>query len=556
MTAQDDQARGSLLVRWSARQPDTTTWGPAGNRTVLRQTAARLRRRRRLRRGLLSGGAVLVAFVGAVVGYGIYLNSQITRLDVGHLAGAAANGTVNILMVGSTSRCALKQQNPAFGLCNEGVTGVNSDVIMILHLDPRTKKVAILSLPRDLFVPNARTTGPNKIDAALYQGPTQLVSAIEEDFGIPIQHYVELNFDTFQGVVNALGGIRMYFPMPLYDAYSSLNIPTAGCQTLNGFQALAVVRARHLQYKPPTVATSNHAYWPYDPASDLSRIRRDHEFIRVMGSQVSHQGLGNPLTDRSLVAAVAPDLEVDNALGTTDMINMVLTFHGTNPESAPQSTLPVMVHAGLDYYYAGYDYGSVELASQPEDTQAIDQLLGISAGHSTMTGAPLPKPGSFSVTVENGSGVYDQAAKTAAALQALGFQATADGRVPAPGTPSEALVVYRAHDAASLADAEAVLQHLSGAAVLATGTPVGGAAVTVVTGSNFSVTAAGAGAGAGAGVGSGPTAPASPTVPGPAGSAPTTVPPSSNGLAPPTPINQALAPFDPRSCTASGGEGP
>ena len=521
-------------------------WGPAGNRVTLRQTAARLRRRRRWRRGLVSSGVVLVLLVAAVIGYAEYLNSQITRLSVGHLAGAAANGTVNILMVGSTSRCALKQQNPAFGLCNEGVTGVNSDVIMILHLDPNTKKVAILSLPRDLFVPNSRTTGPNKIDAALFQGPTQLVNAIEEDFGIPIQHYVELNFDTFQGIVNALGGIRMYFPMPLYDAFSSLNVPVAGCQTLNGFQALAVVRARHLQYKPPTVTAANHAYWPYDPSSDLSRIRRDHEFIRVLASQVTQRGLGDPLTDRSLVAAVAPDLEVDSALGTTDMINLVLTFHGTNAASAPQSTLPVVVHSGLDYYFGGYDYGSVELPSQPQDSQAIDQLLGVPAGHDTMTGERLPSPGSFPVTVENGSGVYAQSARTVTALDALGFQATSDGTVLPGGTPSETLVVYRPNDAASLADAETVLEDLSGAVVLAAGTPVGGAPVTVVTGSNFSVSP--------------------PVTATPAPSPTTTVLPSSaprtptvtaasNGLSQPTPVNQALAPFDPRSCTASGGEG-
>jgi LCP family protein required for cell wall assembly len=485
-----------------------------------------------------------------VIGYAEYLNSQITRLDVGHLAGAAANGTVNILMVGSTSRCALKQQNPAFGLCNQGVTGVNSDVIMVLHLDPGTKKVSILSLPRDLFVPNSRTTGPNKIDAALFQGPTQLVNAIEEDFAIPIQHYVELNFDTFQGIVNALGGIRMYFPMPLYDAFSSLNVPTAGCQTLNGFQALAVVRARHLQYRPPGVTTANHAYWPYDPASDLSRIRRDHEFIRVLASQVTRRGLANPLTDRSLVAAVAPDLEVDSALGTTDMINMVLTFHGTNPASAPQATLPVMVHGGLDYYFAGYDYGSVEFPSEPQDGQAVAQLLGVAAGHDTMTGARLPGPGSFAVTVENGSGVSSQAGRTAAALDALGFRATPDGTVPSGGTPSETLVVYQAHDAASLADAEAVLQDLSGAAVLAVGNPVGGAPVTVVTGSNFSVTAAAS---------TTPT-PSTTVVPTsaalPRSTTTTTTTAGTNGLSAPTPVNQALAPFDPRSCTASGGEGP
>ena len=121
-------------------------------------------------------------------------------------------------MVGSTSRCALARQNLAYGLCSAGVNGVNSDVIMILHADPSHHRLALLSIPRDLFIPNARSTGANKVDAGLFQGLTQLVSAIEEDFGIPIQHAVSLNFDQFANIVDALGGINMSFPMSVFDA--------------------------------------------------------------------------------------------------------------------------------------------------------------------------------------------------------------------------------------------------------------------------------------------------------------------------------------------------
>jgi LCP family protein required for cell wall assembly len=534
---------GSLLARWREVEPDSLARGPAASRATLRHSAERARRRRRRRRVLAGLGVTVVVLIGAVAGYGEYLNHEIKRLSVHDLSGASTNGTENILLVGTTSRCVLAQQNPAFGLCSQGVTGVNSDVVMVLHLNPATKQVAILSIPRDLFVPNARTTGNNKIDAALYQGPTQLVDVIEQDFGIPIQHYVELNFDTFQGIVNALGGINMYFPMPLFDRESSLNIPTAGCHHLNGFEALAVVRARHLQYKPPGVTTSDHAYWPQDPESDLSRIRRDHEFIRVLAGQVARRGLGNPLTDRSLVAAVAPDLEVDSGLGVTQMINLVLTFHGVNPGSAPETTMPVLVHAGLSYYYDGYNYGSVELPSEPQDTQAVDQLLGLPAGRNTLTGAALPAPSTVEVTVVNGTGMYDQAAHTAAALAALGFQASAAGNAPSPGTVTETEVVYRAHDAAAHAAAEAVLQDLSGAVVMATGTPAGGAPVSVVTGTDFTVSA---------------PQPASPGAGGttPTTAAPTTTAPIGTSLSAPTPASQSLAPFDPRSCTASGGEGP
>ena len=549
MTGEDQTPDGgSLLARWKEVEPESPTRGPAASRAALRQIAHRARRRRRLRRTLLGVGIAIVVLVGAVAGYAEYLNQEIKRLSVHDLSQVAGNGTQNILLVGSTSRCALAHQNPAFGLCSQGVTGVNSDVVMVLHLNPKTKQVAILSIPRDLFVPNARTTGHNKIDAALYQGPTQLVDAVEQDLGIPIQHYVELNFDTFQGVVNALGGIKMYFPMPLFDQESSLNIPTAGCQELNGFQALAVVRARHLQYKPPNVTTNNHAYWPQDPESDLSRIRRDHEFIRVLATEVSKRGLGNPLTDRSLVSAVAPDLQVDNGLGITDMIGLVLSFHGVDAGKAPENTLPVLVHSGLSYYYAGYNFGSVELASQPQDTQAVDQLLGLPAGRNTMTGAPLPSPSSVQVSVVNGSGVYSKGTQTVAALTALGFQATAAGTLPSAGTPSETQVVYPAHNPAALAAAEAVLQDLSGAAILAVGTPAAGAQVSVITGSAFTVSPPLPAAPA-------PGATSSTTEGRSAGTTTTTITPTSSSLSAPTAAAQALSPFDPRSCTPSGGEG-
>ncbi|HUY64273.1 MAG TPA: LCP family protein [Acidimicrobiales bacterium] len=521
----------------------------APSRAQQRQARHRARRHRRLKIGTVVTLAVLVLLAGAAVGYGEYLNHQIHRLGIANLRSTASSGverdTVNILLVGSTSRCVLAHQSAAFGICDQGVTGVNSDVVMVLHLDPDHGRAAILSIPRDLFIPNARTTGANKIDAALYQGPSQLVQAIEDDFAIPIQHYVELNFDSFQGVVDALGGIRMYFPMPLYDAYSSLNIPTAGCHTLNGFQALAVVRARHLQYKPPGVTTPYHAYWPQDLQSDLSRIRRDHEFLRVLAAAVATRGLGNPLTDQSLVAALAPQLQVDSGLSLTDMVNLVLTFHSVNAAKAPQQTLPVRLHGGLDFYYSGYDYGSIEFPTEPEDQHVVEQFLGVPADVDTMTGAPLPAPGSVTVSVVNGTGQYGQATAAASALAADGFDAAPTGSSTPHSSPAETLLSYSPSAPGARAAAEAVARHLSGPVVLDANSTARGSTVTVVTGTDLVV--------------SPPAAPNSTTsTPGPAPSASTTTTttPAGATLEPATPPVEALAPFDPRSCTASGGEGP
>jgi LCP family protein required for cell wall assembly len=491
-------------------------------------------------RRLVRIGALVVALVvvvaGSAIGYTEYRNHQIHHIQVGDLQAVPPSGVENIVLVGSTSRCALKQQSVAFGLCSEGVTGVNSDVVMILHLNPKTGSASILSIPRDLFVPNARGAQPNKIDAALADGPEALIDAIQEDFGIPIQHYVELNFDSFQNVVNALGGIKMYFPMPLYDAESTLDIPTAGCHLLNGFQALAVVRARHLQYKPPRVKTNDKADWPHDPESDLSRIRRDHEFLRVLATAVSARGLSNPITDNDLIGAVAPQLQVDTSFSLGDMLGTILTFHGVNPNAAPQQTMPVIVDTE-NYLAGGYDYGSVELTSQPQDRQVVDNFLDLGAGRDTMTGKLLPAPSAVTVSVLNGTGITGQAAATGTALGALGLDVVGTGDSPPVGAVSETTVTYSAgHEA----DAERVAHDINGAVVMGLGTTAQGADVTVVTGSDFSVTTAPSATGA--------TAPAS--------TGPATASADSAVLAPPSPATQSLASFDPRSCTASGGEGP
>ena len=314
-------------------------------------------------------------------------------------------------------------QNPAYGLCSQGVNGVNSDVVMILHLNPANHTLAILSVPRDLFVPNARSDGANKIDAALFQGPDQLIDAIEEDYGIPIQHFVELNFDSFINVVNALGGIKMYFPEPVYDAYSGLNIQTTGCLQLNGTQALQVVRARHVQYKGPGVTSNNPSNWPQEAQSDIARIRRDHEFLRVLATAVKSKGLSNPLTDQQLVSSVVSQLTVDSSFSASAMIDLVLGYHDVDVTTAPQLTLPVAVDQFGSYTYQGGSYGDVEFPVEPQDHDAVDQFLGLGSGNEdTYSGGALPAPSSVTVSVMNGTGAYNQATDTASSLAALGFK--------------------------------------------------------------------------------------------------------------------------------------
>ncbi len=499
---------------------------------------------------------VLVLLAGAAAGYGWYLNHEIHHIDLRNLTSAPVKGddagTENILMIGSTDRCALKVQNPAYGLCSQGVNGVNSDVVMILHLNPTNHSVSILSIPRDVFVPNARSDGANKIDAALYQGPDQLIAAIEEDFGIPIQHFVELNFDSFINVVQALGGIKMYFPEPVYDAYSGLNIQTTGCLSLNGTQALQVVRARHVQYKGPGVTTTDPAYWPQEAQSDIARIRRDHEFLRVLASAVKAKGLSNPITDQQLVSGVVGQLTVDSGFSASDMISLVLGYHNVDVGNAPQLTMPVSVDQFGSYVYQGGSYGDIEFPSEPQDHNAVDQFLGLKSGsEDTYAGGALPSPSTVTVSVLNGSGAYNQATTTSQGLQALGFHIGTIGDSPPVGREAETVVYYASKTPAQLAAAQAVANSLSGAVIMAMDPSEvqSGSQVTVVTGTDFSVNPPAA---ATTTTQAGATAPS--TTPTTSGSSGNTG--NSGAFQAPTPTVEALQPWDPRSCTASGGEGP
>ncbi|MGH8987464.1 MAG: LCP family protein [Acidimicrobiales bacterium] len=517
----------------------------------------RRRKRRWVKRTLLISLAVVVVAVGAGAGYAWYLNGRIHRIPVngltpGETTGKLAN-TENILMVGSTTRCGLKKQTKAYGLCTEGVTGVNSDVVMILHVDANTGAVSILSLPRDLFVPNARsTTGAYKIDASLAQGPTQLVAAVEEDFAIPIQHYVELTFDSFAAVVTTLGGITMTFPDELFDRESGLHVLKTGCHHLDGLQALKVVRARHLQYWVKGYPKTYPYTWPQEAQSDLARIVRDHEFLRVLATRVAKQGLGNPATDVSLIDAVAPDLKVDDGLSATDMVDLVRAFHSTDVDKAPATTLPVDVDTFGTYVYQGESMGDVEFPAEPADRSSIDALLGLSAGDNTMTGKPLPGPGGVTVSVLNGTGVTGQATQTTASLQSLGFDTIGTGDATAVGSYRETTVSYAHRTPADVAAAQLVAGSLSGQVVLAYDPAAKGARVTVTTGTDFSVDAALPGQAANAHPATSTTSSVGTT-----SSAPTSIPSTTpgspaavTGFAPTTTARNSLSSYDPRACPA------
>src|SRR5437763_6841096 len=138
-----------------------------------------VRRSRRWHRRLLVGLNIVVALclVATASGY-VYLRVEFGRIKRqvfpnGTLT-VSAGKAMNVLLVGSDARAALDPSEAQFGSGTQ-VGGQRSDVIMILHADPSEQKAAILSLPRDLFVPIAGTKRSDRINSAFDGGPAALV---------------------------------------------------------------------------------------------------------------------------------------------------------------------------------------------------------------------------------------------------------------------------------------------------------------------------------------------------------------------------------------------
>lgn len=169
-----------------------------------------------------------------------------------------------------------------------------SDVMMLIHLSAGRQRVDLVSIPRDLRVPAPTCKAwdystdslsdrdfPNvyatwKItNAYAVGGPQCTVRAVQALTGMRIDRVIVINFDGFKAVIDALGGVTMNFPMPVVDAGRTI-IASAGSQTINGDQALALVRARHVAG---------------DPTGDIGRIARQQQVLLAILSQVTSSGL-------------------------------------------------------------------------------------------------------------------------------------------------------------------------------------------------------------------------------------------------------------------------
>ena len=326
-----------------------------------------------LRRGwqrVVTVGVLVLAVLVAVVvagGYGY------ARLRVGQVASVHLPGLVpapppgrpmNLLVVGSDTRQGLHRQDRGqFG----AVEGQRADVILLVHLVPASHRASILSISRDLYVPVAGSGGRSKINAALAGGPERLVETIKADFGIPVSHYLLVDFDGFRAVVDAIGGIRLDFSVPVRDDdnghnNSGLLITTRGCRQLDGDQALALARSRYYQYR------GADGVWHADPGYDLGRIRRQQVLLRALAAQALRRGLANPLRANAVVTAAANHLTRDDTLTLGRAVRLAGQFRQLRPGALVGLTIPTVpaLRGGEQ----------VLVAVQPATRQTVARFLG------------------------------------------------------------------------------------------------------------------------------------------------------------------------------------
>ncbi|MDZ7733943.1 MAG: LCP family protein [Acidimicrobiia bacterium] len=173
--------------------------------------------------------------------FGWYQFRQIDRVEVGDALSSDGAGT-DYLVVGSDTREGIDDDDPRAGaFLGSTVSGERTDTIMVLRTEG--DRSYLLSVPRDLWVTDAATGEQGRINAVYRSGPQALIRTVQQSVGIPIHHYLEIDFVSFAGLVDAVGGITIDFPHPARDERSGLFVPEAGPRTLDGGEALAYVRS-------------------------------------------------------------------------------------------------------------------------------------------------------------------------------------------------------------------------------------------------------------------------------------------------------------------------
>jgi LCP family protein required for cell wall assembly len=438
--------------------------------------------RGRRRKILAWGGGILAAILILVAagGYLIYqhLNGNLHQVNVSGMLGPRPASlhpkAQNILVIGSDTRAG---QSRRYGKSTVLSTD-HSDTLMIVHVAADRKWADIMSIPRDSWVhiPACRMgngkmspSSTFKINEAftvgnLHGNHTSLgiactIKTVEADTGIPIDHFVSVNFAGFTSMVRAVGGVPECNSKPISDPESGLHL-TAGHHLLNGTRALAYVRARY------TLGNG----------TDLERITRQQAFMSSLVDRARTKLLDPSAIYRFLDAATR-SITIDSRLGgLTGLYHFAMSVKNLPPGKVTFFTLPTYPRSTVD----PADTANV-LWTQPDASlvfQAFRQDQPVSQQLLHPHRARVPSH-TVRVRVLNGTSQPGLQAAAAGLLRAKGFRLAGTGTASSRSL-TQTVIRYHAGDQAA---ARKLAAKVSGAALAQV--PGTGSVLTLVLGRDY-----------------------------------------------------------------------
>ncbi|MEU8788722.1 LCP family protein [Streptomyces sp. NPDC048643] len=365
--------------------PEPEIPGEPGKSAPRRGTKGRRRKARSTRSKALLitawSAAGIVVLGGTGAGYLYFkLNGNIKSVDINQALGSdrptkVDNGSENILVLGSDTRAGGNKK--LGGGTDDG--SARSDTAMIIHVYKGHKKASVVSIPRDTLVDrpsctDAQGTAHDAASGVMFNsaystgGATCAVKTVESVTGIRMDHYVEVDFTGFQKLIDDLGGVKVTTTKSIKDPDSHLRL-TAGTHTLDGEQALGLVRTRH----------------GVGDGSDLGRIQLQQAFIKALVNQVKHLGvLSSPKKLYELADTATKTVTTDSDIGSvTDLASFANGLKGISSSHMNMVTMPVQ----YDSADANRVLVDKDKAAQVWKALKNDQPIPKSATEGTATGS-------------------------------------------------------------------------------------------------------------------------------------------------------------------------
>ncbi len=300
--------------------------------------------------------------------------SEVPRISVGPdvlAQGGDPGEPVNILLVGVDSSEGLDEDDPVrIGRETEDEARgiVRPDTILVVRLDPATGSASVLSLPRDLIVEVEEGGATTRLNATQAVGGIgALISAIDTTLGVPINHFVQIDFAGFSNIVDIVGGVPVYFPFPTRDLGSGLRVPEEGCFNLNGSESLSYVRARSIEELIDGEWVELETVSP-----DLSRIARQQEFLVLTAEEILAIGRSDISRINSFINAGSQAVQLDEELTPGDMADLAAAFSDFDTEALEIDTVPVAATFSDDGAYLGESLLTEGTTDLLERFQGID----------------------------------------------------------------------------------------------------------------------------------------------------------------------------------------